>query len=65
MSTAAGGHRTAAVASFPVAATYRGSGSALVEPADFGVAGEDPYQTVYVANPDLIGLLPSAVLSSR
>lgn len=65
MSTAAGGYRTAAVASFPVAATYRGSGSALVEPADFGVAGEDPYQTVYVANPDLIGLLPSAVLSSR
>jgi hypothetical protein len=63
--SAAKGYRTAAVASFSVSATYRGSGSALVESADFGVAGEDPYQTVYVANPDLPDLLPSAVLSSR
>ncbi len=61
----ANGYRTAAVASFPVAASYQGRGSALVEPADFGVAGEDPYQTVYVANPDLPGLLPATVLSSR
>ena len=64
MSTSSG-YRKAVIAAFPVTATYRGSGSALVESADFGVAGEDPYQTVYVANPDLPDLLPSAVLSSR
>jgi len=58
------GYRTAAVASFPVVATHHGGGDALVEPADFDVAGEDPYQTIYVANPDLPQLLPSAVLSA-
>lgn len=59
------GYRTAAVASFPVTATHHGAGETLVEPADFSVAGQDPYQSVIVANPDLPALLPSAVLSSR
>jgi hypothetical protein len=59
------GYRMAATAAFPIAATHHGNGAALVQPADFGVVGADPSQTVLVGDPELSKPLPSAVLSSR
>jgi hypothetical protein len=59
------GYRMAATAAFPIAATHHGKDPALVQPADFGVAGADPSQTVLVGDPELSKPLPSAVLSSR